>query len=149
MATRQLTSLAGKEEIMRRNRSLVIGTTAVCVLLGAAASQGVRAQSEGEPFSLTDIDKNGRIDRQEYQRRMVEVFYFADSNKDGVVTVEELAVIETVDPKAFRAADKNGDDNLTVDEFVAYRMVDFTAADANKDGVLTYEEAQTWRASAR
>jgi Ca2+-binding EF-hand superfamily protein len=149
MATRQLTSLAGKEEIMRRNRSLVIGTTAVCVLLGAAASQGVRAQSEGEPFSLTDIDKNGRIDRQEYQRRMVEVFYFADSNKDGVVTVEELAVIETVDPKAFRAADKNGDDNLTVDEFVAYRMVDFTAADANKDGVLTYEEVQTWRASAR
>jgi Ca2+-binding EF-hand superfamily protein len=149
MATRQLTSLAGKEEIMRGNRSLVIGTTAVCVLLGAAASQGVRAQSEGEPFSLTDIDKNGSIDRQEYQRRMVEVFYFADNNKDGVVTVEELAVIETVDPKAFRTADKNGDDKLTVDEFVAYRMVDFTAADANKDGVLTYEEVQVWRAAGR
>ena len=37
---------------------------------------------------------------------MVEVFYFADRNKDGVVTVEELAVIETVDQAAFRAADK-------------------------------------------
>ena len=28
---------------------------------------------------------------------MVDVFYFADKNKDGVVTVEEIAVIETVD----------------------------------------------------
>jgi hypothetical protein len=134
---------------MRRQGSLVSGTVAVCLLVAAASSQDARAQSEGEPFNLTDIDKNGSIDRQEYQRRMVEVFYFADRNKDGVVTVEELTAIETVDPKAFSAADKNGDGKLTVDEFVAYRMVDFTAADANKDGVLTYEEVQVWRAAGR
>jgi Ca2+-binding EF-hand superfamily protein len=134
---------------MRRQGSLVIGTVAVCLLLAAAAPQAARAQSEGEPFDLTDINKNGSIDRQEYQRRMVEVFYFADRNKDGVVTVEELTAIETVDAKAFRAADKNGDGKLTVDEFVAYRMVDFDQADKNKDGVLTYEEVQAWRAAGR
>ncbi len=129
-----------------RYASVLLATAAVCLSLGAA-SPGVRAQSEGEPFSLTDIDKNGRIDRQEYEKRMVEVFYFADRNKDGVVTVEELAVVEEVDTKAFRAADKNGDGKLSVDEFVAYRMVDFDAADKNKDGVLTYEEVQAWTAS--
>ena len=78
---------------------------------------------------------------------MVEVFYFADRNKDGVLTVEELAVIETVDQAAFRAADKRRDGRLTVEEFVAYRMIDFDAADKNKDGVLTYDEVQTWTAS--
>ena len=133
---------------MRRHRSLVLGTAALCLLI-AAAAPGASAQSEGEPFSLTDIDKNGRIDRSEYQERMVEVFYFADRNKDGVVTVEELAVVETVDPAAFRAADKNGEGRLTVEEFVAYRMGDFDAADKNKDGVLTFEEVQTWTASRR
>jgi Ca2+-binding EF-hand superfamily protein len=133
---------------MRRRRATVLATAAVC-LLTAASPGGARAQSEGEPFSLTDYNKDGRIDRQEYQRRMIEVFYFADRNKDGVVTMEELAAIETVDPKAFRATDKNGDGKLTPDEFVAYRMVDFDAADKNHDGVLTYEEVQAWTASGR
>jgi Ca2+-binding EF-hand superfamily protein len=132
---------------MRRHRSVILGTAAFCLVLATGWSGGARAQSEGEPFSLTDINKNGRIDRQEYQKRMIEVFYFADRNKDGVVTMEELAMIETVDQKAFRAADKNGDGKLTEDEFVAYRMADFDAADKNKDGVLTYEEVQTWTAS--
>ena len=109
------------------------------------AGAGAKASRSASPT----IDKNGRIDRQEYQKRMVEVFYFADRNKDGVVTVEELAVIETVDQAAFRAADKNGDGKLTVEEFVAYRMIDFDAADKNNDGVLTYDEVQTWTASGR
>jgi Ca2+-binding EF-hand superfamily protein len=127
---------------------MVLGTLAACLLLTAPSPGGARAQTEGEPFNLTDYNKDGRIDRQEYQRRMIEVFYFADRNKDGVVTMEELAAIETVDPKAFLAADKNGDGKLSVDEFVAYRMVDFDAADKNHDGVLTYEEVQTWRAAS-
>lgn len=135
---------------MRVDRSLVLGTAAFGLLLVAAASpNSARGQEEGEPFGLTDYDKNGRIDRQEYQKRMVDVFYFADRNKDGVVTVEELAVIETVDEKAFRAADNTGDGRLTVEEFVAYRMMDFDAADKNNDGVLTYDEVQTWTASGR
>jgi Ca2+-binding EF-hand superfamily protein len=132
---------------MRRNGSLVLGIAAFGLLLPTGSTDVARAQSEGEPFGLTDYDKNSRIDRQEYQKRMIEVFYFADRNKDGVVTVEELAVVETVDQKAFRAADKSGDGKLTVQEFVAYRIVDFDAADKNKDGVLTYEEVQTWTAS--
>ena len=135
---------------MRVDRSLVLGTAAFGLLLVAAASpNSARGQEEGEPFGLTDHDKNGRIDRQEYQKRMVDVFYFADRNKDGVVTVEELAVIETVDEKAFDAADKRRDGRLTVKEFVTYRVIDFDAADKNKDGVLTYDEVQTWTASGR
>lgn len=133
---------------MRVDRSLVLGIAAVGLVF-AASPNHARGQEEGEPFGLTDQDKNARVDRQEYEKRMVEVFYFADRNKDGVVTLEELAVVETVDEKAFRAADKNRDGRLTVEEFVAYRMIDFDAADKNNDGVLTYDEVQTWTASGR
>ena len=131
---------------MRRHRSTVLAAAAVCLLV-AASPGGARAQSESEAFSLTDYNKDGVIDRQEYQRRMIEVLYFDDKNKDGFVTIEELRAIGPVDMQAFRAADKNGDGKLSVDEFVAYRMADFDAADKNHDGVLSYEEVETWRAS--
>jgi Ca2+-binding EF-hand superfamily protein len=107
------------------------------------------AQDTREFFEETDLDHNGVIDRQEYRRRMVEVFYFADKNKDGVVTIEELRAVGPVDPEKFRAADKKGDGALTLEEFVEYRMTNFDAADTNKDGVLTFEEVQAWKARAR
>ena len=131
---------------MRRHRSTILATAAIC-LLAAAAPGGACAQTDSEAFSLTDYNKDGVIDRQEYQRRMIEVFYFDDKNKDGFVTVEELQAIGPVDMQAFRAADKNGDGKLSVDELVTYRVVDFEDADKNHEGVLSYEEVEAWRAS--
>jgi Ca2+-binding EF-hand superfamily protein len=104
------------------------------------------AQNSAELFDLTDIDKSGSIDREEYRKRMVEVFYFDDKNKDGFLDIKEISSFEKIDPKAFRKADKNGDGKLTLQEFVDYRMIQFDEADTNKDGVLTYEEVEAWRA---
>ena len=129
---------------MRARATLLLSSLAAGCLLALAPVHLAHAQATGESFSTSDLDKNGKIDRAEYQRRMVEVFYFADKNKDGVVTIEEIAVIETVDEKAFKAADRDGGGKLTVNEFVAYRMIQFDEADKNKDGVLTIEEVQAW-----
>ncbi len=41
---------------------------------------------------------------------------------------------------AFRAADKNGDGWLSMQEYLDARRADFTAADTNKDGTLSREE---------
>jgi Ca2+-binding EF-hand superfamily protein len=129
---------------MRRGISLLLPLLAVgCSLTLAAASKSY-AQATGDSFTTSDLDKNGRIDRAEYQRRMVEVFYFADKDKDGVVTIEEIVAIEPLDEKAFKAADRDGSGKLTVNEFVAYRMIQFDEADRNKDGVLTAEEVEVW-----
>ena len=49
-----------------RYASVLLATAGVCLSLGATVTRGARAQNEGEPFSLTDIDKDGRIDRKEY-----------------------------------------------------------------------------------
>ncbi len=133
---------------MRRSASLLFGALALACALSGTTWQPARGQ-ESDPFSTSDLNKDGIVDREEYQRRMVEVFYFADRDKDGFVTVEELRAIGPVNPQAFRAADKNGDGKLTVDEFVVFRMVDFDQADTNKDGKLTKEEEQAWTASHR
>jgi Ca2+-binding EF-hand superfamily protein len=92
---------------MRRLAPVLVAALAIAGLLAIAP----RASAEDirESFEETDLDHNGVIDRQEYRRRMVEVFYFADKNKDGVVTIEELRAVGPVDPQNFRAADKRGD----------------------------------------
>ena len=129
---------------MRRGASLLLSSLAVSCLLTMATAPQADAQAADDTFATSDLDKNGKIDRAEYQRRMVEVFYFADKNKDGVVTIEEIVAIETLDEKAFKAADRDGNGKLTVNEFVAYRMIQFDEADRNKDGVLTLEEVEIW-----
>lgn len=131
---------------MRRDVSLLLASVAMSCLLTLGAPSQAAAQAASNSFSTSDLDKNGRVDRAEYQRRMVEVFYFADKNKDGVVTIEEIVAIEPLDEKAFKAADRDGNGMLTVNEFVAYRMIQFDEADRNKDGVLTVEEVEMWNA---
>ena len=96
-----------------------------------------------DPFATSDLNKDGKIDRAEYQRRMVEVFYFADKNKDGVVTVEEIAAIETVDEAAFKKADKNGDGSSP--SRVRHLPGDPVRRSRHqRDGVLTVEEVKAW-----
>lgn len=129
---------------MRAGASLFFSSLAVGCLLSLATVPQAGAQAAKQAFSTSDLDKDDKIDRAEYQRRMVEVFYFADRNKDGVVTIDEIAAIETVDDKAFKAADRDGNGKLSVNEFVAYRMIQFDEADTNKDGVLTVEEVEAW-----
>ncbi|MBL8668042.1 MAG: EF-hand domain-containing protein [Rhodospirillales bacterium] len=126
-----------------------ISLLALACLLGLAAALPASAQDIESKFATADLNKDGKIDRAEYQRRMVEVFYFADKNKDGVVTIEEIAAIETVDEPAFKKADKNGDGKLTLNEFVTYRVIQFDEADTNHDGVLTLEEVEAWDAARR
>lgn len=130
---------------MRAGASLFLSSLAACGLLTLGpVDQAAAQQASSDAFATSDLDKDGRIDRAEYQRRMVEVFYFADKNKDGVVTIAEIAAVETVDEKASKAADRDGSGTLSVNEFVAYRVIQFDEADANKDGVLTIQEVQAW-----
>ena len=131
---------------MRRSRWMIAGFLS-SVLCAWQPTPEVAAQDASANYHVTDRDDNAKIDRQEYQQRIIDVFYFADQNKDGVVTIEELVVIETADPAAFKKADKNGDGKLTVAEFVEYRMLDFDAADVDKDGYLSVVEVQRWDAS--
>jgi Ca2+-binding EF-hand superfamily protein len=104
---------------------------------GAAAEQMTRE----EVMATADKNHDGRIDLEEFNQRLTEVFFFADTDKDGKLSWEELhAVVVDADPQRFKAADSDGDGKLALYEFLYALDVDFIEADKNHDGVLDTEE---------
>jgi len=88
--------------------------------------------------AATDRDHNGEIDRDEFEQRMIQIFYFADVDKDGYVTFGQLAVFDQ--SLLFETADLDGDDRLSLSEFLAARFEDFRDADTDGSDTLSVEE---------
>lgn len=91
-------------------------------------------------MALTDKNKDGRIDREEFHQRMTEVFFFADVDRDGQVTFAEFVAVAKVDPEAFKKADRDGNEKLSLYEFMYVTHRDFDTADQNQDGVIELQE---------
>jgi Ca2+-binding EF-hand superfamily protein len=111
---------------------LALATAAAVV--PAAAGEAVRS------FAESDRNGDGSVDRREAERRALEVFSFADGDRDGHLSREEYDSLVLDD--AFAAADTNHDGRVSTREFVAIRMQDFEAADRNHDGVLSPDEVR-------
>jgi Ca2+-binding EF-hand superfamily protein len=131
----------GKEHVMKSylmTIAALLGTLSVCVAPTPCAD---RMDANGT-LALVDRNKDGRIDREEYHQRMTEVFFFADVDKDGIVTFTELVAVTAVDPEAVKKADRDGDGKLSLYEFLYIVHLDFDAADKDQDGVLNVEEVR-------
>lgn len=111
-------------------------------LMISTAAFGADIQRMDAAATLAISDKNGdnRIDREEYHQRMTEVFFFVDTNKDSSLTIIEIRVVEEVDPQLFEAADRDGNQTLSVYEYLYALHNDFETADRDKDGTLDMEE---------
>ena len=123
-----------------RTPALLIALTCA---LAAGPARAADAPAAPRPdargaFAETDRNGDGVIDHEEYQERLVEVFYFADANKDGTLDAVELKAL--VFPDDFRTDDRNADGRVSLREFLRVRFHDYDAADTDHDGVLTVEE---------
>jgi Ca2+-binding EF-hand superfamily protein len=124
---------------MRATASFVL-LAGIIVLLGG----GVRAEEQAKPpdaraaFAETDTDGNGLVDLAEFHARMIDIFYLADTDKNGYLSPDEFARL--VFSEGFKEADLNGDGRLSLHEFVAVRFRQFEAADTNHDGELSLDE---------
>ena len=88
--------------------------------------------------AATDQNHDGEIDRVEFHNRIVVIFYFADTDKDGVVSNGQLKAFD--EEELFRNAARDDDSMLSLKEFVDARFENFDAADADSDGTLTVQE---------
>lgn len=105
---------------------------------GASAQEPPKPYDPRAAFAETDKNGDGQIDRQEFADRIIDVFYIADTNKDGFLVVDEYARLPY--SGAFTSADSTGDGRLTLSEFERIRFTQFDEADTNKDGTLSVDE---------
>jgi Ca2+-binding EF-hand superfamily protein len=99
-------------------------------------------------FKETDTNGDGAIDHEEYHVRIVEVFYFADANKDGYLDPNELKALVFADD--FTEDDKDANGRVSLREFLRVRFADFGKVDANGDGVLSIDEVVVaWEGKSR
>jgi Ca2+-binding EF-hand superfamily protein len=118
--------------------TLLIGA----VLLGPAAGLAQATLPAYDPrsaFTETDRNGDGAVDHEEFIDRITEVFFIADKDKDGRLSVAEVEVAlvrtENVD-----AADSDDDGAISLHEFRRARLTDFDAADADDSGTLSVTE---------
>jgi hypothetical protein len=117
-------------------------TTCTLGLSGGGAWAQLPSPSElRQQFQETDRNGDGRIDREEFHRRSVDLFYFLDKGRKGYLMIGDLKGLPGQD---FKAADRQGDGKLTLEEFINGRFGNFEAADTNGDGVLTLAEIEVY-----
>lgn len=126
---------------------------AAAALLAGAAIAGDQPRAHDE--MRADKDGDGRVSRAEFaaagDQRANDWFDKLDLNKDGYLTPDEMkqaretrhANMQAKMDERFKAADTNGDGQLSLEEVQAKmpRLADrFTQLDTDKNGQLSKEE---------
>ena len=88
--------------------------------------------------AVTDRNHDGEIDREEFKQRIIHIFYFADVDRDGFVTIGQLTVFD--EALLFETADLDSDSRISLSEFLVVRFENFREADADGSDTLSVEE---------
>jgi Ca2+-binding EF-hand superfamily protein len=88
--------------------------------------------------AATDKNHDGEINRDEFEQRMIHIFYFADVDKDGFVTLGQLTVFD--EALLFETADADSDSRISLSEFLVVRFENFREADTDGSDSLSVEE---------
>jgi EF hand len=108
----------------------LIACSVALAFAGAAYAQDITTGH----LDVMDTNDDGAVDAAEFDAFMTQVFTGLDANGDGYVTAAEGA--EMITPEQFAAANSNGDDGLSQDEFLTAVRADFASADQDGDGAL-------------
>ena len=118
--------------------SLLLAISVVVFAAWARADGPQQPYDVKAAFAESDTNGDGEIDLCEFHARMVEVFYGADTNKDGFLSPEEYGRLPFSGD--FKDADLHGSGRISLHDFVAVRYRQFVEADRNQDGALSLDE---------
>jgi Ca2+-binding EF-hand superfamily protein len=124
---------------MKARSTLLFVTVLALGVSAARAPVAAPAYDPKAAFAQSDENGDGRVDRAEFQARLMEIFFQGDVDKDGFLSREELIVAVSF-PDDFRNGDTNHDGKLSMHEFSRVRSGTFDASDADGDGLLSVEE---------
>ena len=125
--------------------ALVVAFVLTLGLLGslALAQTAIQAQPDWKArFASYDRNKDGRIDRAEFQEWMTDVFYLRDKDHKGYLVLEDVRGVMA--PETLKAINRKGDGKLTMKEYLNALFRDFDAIDVNGDGSITIEEIEAY-----
>ena len=108
-------------------------------------------------FQKMDSDGDGALSAAEGEAAAEKMFDRRDANGDGVLTAAEFTAqtsgrqlsadqqqrLDAIRAKRFAAMDKDGDGQVSAQEFFAAAQQRFAAADVNGDGRVTKEELRS------
>ena len=121
---------------------------------GGGQGGGGQGGRGGGMFARYDADHDGKVSLAEYEAGRMMQFKRMDADNNGALSFAEIdaasaAAAQRGGPMAdmmkarndaLKAADTNGDQSISADEFKAYADAEFKKMDANNDGVLTEDE---------
>ena len=139
---------------MSKMRLLSAVVIAAAALTTAAHAQGWGGQGGrgGGMMARYDTDKDGKVSLSEYEAGRQMMFQRLDADGNGTLTFAELDAAGQKmgdDPRAqmmlkridaLKAADANGDQAISADEYKAAVDAEFKTLDKNGDGFLTEDE---------
>jgi EF-hand domain pair/EF hand len=125
-------------------------TAAVALLATPALAQSDTAAPAAKPIRTTtgmmryDANKDGIVDRAEWNAGQQARFQELDKNGDGKISVQEFSPGGTTDKReaAFRRLDTDRDGAVSQAEFMAQADRNFARCDADKDGKITTAECR-------
>lgn len=115
---------------MSRKTAFAYAAMALVASATMLSAQGMTS----DHLTAIDANKDGAVDRTEFDKFMTVTFTSLDKNGDGSLTVTETTAILPAD--AFAKADANGDGKLSRAEFTSVVAADFKKADLDGDGRL-------------
>ncbi len=124
---------------MHRTGMFLFLAGAMFVLAGGAwAAEQAKGFDPRAAFVETDKNGDSQIDHEEFYERLVDVFFSADTNRDGFLNHEEYGQLPF--SGAFRDANANDDGRISLPEFVRIRFRQFEGADTSHEGQLSLDE---------
>ena len=110
-------------------------------LFTVPAAFGIPLAQAADPtttaFALSDDDKDGVINVEEYRARMIAVFVALDKDGDGYLVEAE---VPDDHKEVFAVADADGNGRLGLREYLVFMMPRFWKADYDGDNVLSLPE---------